>query len=68
MPPQPNGIDLARLRDLWGSVDAIYTNTPDEALRRALAAAALKVLVAEATNTIASLEDQYTSDQVYTHN
>ena len=68
MPAQPNGIDLARLRDLWGSVDAIYTNTSDEALRRALAAAALKVLVAEATNTIASLEDQYTSDQVYTHN
>ena len=68
MPPQPNGIDLARLRDLWGSVDAIYTNTSDEMLRRALAAAALKVLVAEATNTIASLEDQYTSDQVYTHN
>jgi len=65
---QPNGIDLARLRDLWGSVDAIYTNTSDEMLRRALAAAALKVLVAEATNTIASLEDQHTSDQkVHTH-
>lgn len=56
MPAQPNGIDLVRLRDLWGSVDAIYTNTPDEMLRRALAAAALKVLVTEATNTIASLE------------
>jgi sRNA-binding protein len=52
----PNGVDLGRLRSLWESVDSIYTNTPDEALRHALAAAALRILVAEAESTIARLE------------
>jgi sRNA-binding protein len=56
--PLLNGVDLGRLRTLWESVDSICTNTPDEALRHALAAAALRVLVAEAQNTITELEKQ----------
>jgi sRNA-binding protein len=49
---------LTRLQMLLQSVNTILSDTEDELLRPALAAAALRVLVREAERTIASLEGQ----------
>jgi sRNA-binding protein len=53
--PQPNGVDLTRLHMLWNSIESVLS-TDDENLRAALVAPALKVLVAEATNVVSTLE------------
>jgi sRNA-binding protein len=55
-PAAGNGADLKELRAMWGNIDAVLTAAEGDALRSALAVAALKVFVGEATKLIASLE------------
>jgi sRNA-binding protein len=59
-PPAVNGADLTQLRALWGNIDAVLTTAEGDALRSALAVAALKVFVGEAAKVIASLEGSTT--------
>jgi ProP effector len=55
-PVSTNGGDLTQLRTLLGNIDSILAKTEDPSLQSALAAAMLKVFIAEATKLIAVLE------------
>jgi sRNA-binding protein len=58
-PPAPqNGVDLAELRALWGSIDSMLAGNIDASLHAAVAAAALKIFVGKAGKLIATLEEK----------